>query len=249
MNSTNFSKSFCFNIFKFKKYHFTNFTKKPVSLHYFGCIIKGSAEIISGKEKLELKPNEIFYIPKGLKYQSRWFGEEIEFYSFGFEISPISTSFVLQKIDCSEKTQEIFNELCKEIPFTEKGIGKLYYFFGLVADGMKQAKKPAIHPITEKAIEYMTDNPNCKISDIAKYCHVSNSYIYSLFKNHLNKTPNDVRLEILCEKAVLFLTTTDKSIQEISDLLDFSSTSYFRKILKTYIGKTPREIRNNAKGI
>ena len=249
MNSANFSKSFRFNIFNLKKFHVTDHTKKPIPLHYFGYIIKGTAEITAKNEKLELKPNDIFYIPKGLNYQSQWFGEEITFYSFGFEISPINKSFVLQKIHCSEKAQEIFHELCKEIPFTDKGIGKLYYFFGLIADGMKQRKNPATNSVMEKAIEYMTENPNCKISDIARRCNVSTSYIYCLFKKHLNKTPNDIRLEILCEKAILLLATTDKTVQEISDILAFSSTSYFRKILKAYAGKTPREIRKNAKGI
>jgi transcriptional regulator GlxA family with amidase domain len=42
------------------------------------------------------------------------------------------------------------------------------------------------------------------------------------------------------------LTTTNKSVQEISDILGFSSTSYFRKILKLYTDKTPLKIRKEA---
>lgn len=252
MNDVKFSNSFSFNTLKFKKYHLTDNTKSPVSKHYFGCIIKGSAKIITKKEKLELKPFEIFYIPKGLKYQSRWFSDtdgQIEFYSFGFEFSPVNKSFVLQKINCSKKAKALFDELCLEIPASDKSIGLLYYFFGEISSSMKQAKNPTINPIIEKATEYMSEHTDCKISDVAKYCNVSSSGIYSIFKKHLNKTPNDVRLDLLCEKAVTLLSTTDKSVQEISDMLSFSSTSYFRKILKSYIGKTPREIRNNIKSI
>lgn len=252
MNDINFSTSFGFNIFKFEKFHLTDNSKIPVNKHYFGCIIKGSAEIISKKEKIEVKPNEIFYIPKGLKYQSRWFSDnngQIEFYSFGFELSPINKSFILQKINCSQKVKNLFDELCLEIPITDKGIGKLYYFFGEISHNMKQAKKATANPIIEKATEYMTEHPNFKISDIAKYCNVSTSSLYYIFKKYLNKTPNDVRLEILCEKAVLLLTTTDKSVQEISDTLGLSSTSYFRKILHKHTGKTPREIRKSSLSI
>ena len=252
MNDINFSKYFSFNIFKFEKFHLTDNSKAPITMHYFGCIIKGSAEIMSKKEKIEIETNEIFYIPKGLKYQSRWFADDngqIEFYSFGFELSAINKSFVLQKINCSQKAKTLFDELCHEIPITDKGIGKLYYFFGEIADNMKQAKTPIINPIIEKATEHMTEHPNSKISDTAKYCNVSTSGIYSLFKKHLNKTPNDVRLEILCKKAVLLLTTTDESVQEISDTLGFSSTSYFRKILKAHTGKTPLEIRKSSLSI
>ncbi|MBE6762725.1 MAG: AraC family transcriptional regulator, partial [Ruminococcaceae bacterium] len=63
---------------------------------------------------------------------------------------------------------------------------------------------------------------------------------------HLDKTPNQFRNEILCEKAISLLTTTNKSVQEISDTLNFSSTSYFRKILKAHTGKTPLEIRKKS---
>lgn len=246
MNDIKFFNSFNFNIFKFDKYHLTDNTKNPVSTHFFGCVIKGSAKIISKNEKIILKPNEIFYIPKGLKYQSQWFPDDdgkMEFYSFGFEFSPIKKFLVLQKIDCTDKVRKLFDELCLEIPITHKGIGKLFYFFSEVANSMIQANSPNINPTIEKAIEYMSENPNNKISDIARLCNISESGIYTLFKRQLNKTPNDVRLEILCEKAVLLLKTTDKTVQEISDMLDFSSTSYFRKILKAYTNKSPLEIR------
>ena len=249
MNKPLSYKDFNYNLICFNKYHFTDHSKTPAEYHYFGCILKGSAKIKTQKTELSLNPYEIFYIPKGLHYQSHWFGEngnEIKFYSFGFKISPINKSFVLQKLVCSEKALEIFNELCEEIPFTEKGIGKLYYFFGLVCDDMKESKKSQINPLIEKATEYITNNPNCKISDIAKFCNISEPTVFSLFKKHFNKTPNQFRNEVICEKATTLLTTTNKSVQEISDSLNFSSTSYFRKILKAHTGKNPLQIRKES---
>lgn len=252
MDNIKFFKSFNFNIFKFDKYQFRDNTNPPIPVHYFGCLIKGTAKIISKKETLNLKENEIFYIPKGLKYQSHWFPDnsgQVEFFSFGFKFSPINNFFTLQKINCSQKATVLFKELCNEIPITNKGIGRLYYFFSEVADDMIQQPNSNINPIIEKAIEYINEYPNLKIADIAKLCDISESGIYILFKKQLNKTPNDIRLEILCEKAVLLLKTTNKSIQEISDTLDFSSTSYFRKILHHYIGKTPTEVRKSSHSI
>ena len=55
-----------------------------------------------------------------------------------------------------------------------------------------------------------------------------------------------MKQEILCEKAVQLLTTTDLSVEEISNRLLFSSSSYFRKIFKKYTGKTPRQIRKDS---
>jgi hypothetical protein len=142
LNDSSFCKSFHFNVYRFNKYHLTDNSKRPVPLHYFGCLIRGTAEIISKNEKISLKPNEIFYIPKGLKYQSKWYIDDrdgVEFYSFGFEYAPIDKSFVLQKITCTETAAKLFEELCHEIPITDRGMGKLYSFLGEVAENLVQA--------------------------------------------------------------------------------------------------------------
>jgi AraC-like DNA-binding protein len=81
---------------------------------------------------------------------------------------------------------------------------------------------------------------------VADHCGISESGLYALFKKQLGKTPNDIRAEALCQKAIGLLTTTNKSVQEISDMVGFSSTSYFRKVLRKYTGKTPLGIRKDA---
>lgn len=249
MDETNFCKNFSYNIGLYDNYHLTDNTKEPIKSHFFGYLISGTAEIKTKNSVLLLEPNDVFYIPKGIRYQSQWFAknnEQIKFYSFGFKISPMNKTYVLQKINCSDKAKKILDELCEEIPITEKGIGKLYYFFGEVIDRMQPSKKNKSNPIIEKAIEVLTENPSFKISEVAHRCDVSESGLYLVFKKHLNKTPNDIRLEILCEKAVTLLSTTNKSVQEISDTLDFCSTSYFRKVLKAHTGKSPLGIRKES---
>ena len=249
MKDIDFCNTFVFNILKFNKYRLNDNSKIPTCRHYFGCLIKGTAKIKSKHEYIELKPGEVFYIPKGIKYQSRWFCDESgknEFYSFGFDIAPTSKRYILQKIKCTENAQVLFNELCEEIPFSENGIGKLYRFFGEVSHQMEQAKNISVNPVLEKALDYMSDFPNAKICEIASFCNVSESGLYLIFKNHHNKTPNEARLDILCKKAAELLATTDLSVEEISGRLGFSSTSYFRKILKTRTNKTPLEIRKEA---
>ena len=69
--------------------------------------------------------------------------------------------------------------------------------------------------------------------------------LYTAFKRH-GSTPNQTRQELLVRKAKQLLTTTDSSVQEISDQLGFSSTSYFRKILHRQTGKTPTQIRREV---
>ena len=250
MNEVNFCNSFLFNVFRFANYHFTDCTKRPVPRHYFGCLTKGRAVIRTQQQTLRLQPGEVFYIPKGLRYQSQWFGDEeensIEFYSFGFQVAPTKQTYILQKLSCTTSAQALFAQLCKQIPFAEKSIGILYQFFTEVSEQMTQAQKPYSNPIVEEATRYIYYDPNIKISQVAAHCGISESGLYALFKKHTGQTPNELRLRALCSQAVELLSTTNKSIQQISDTVGFSSTSYFRKILRKYTGKTPLEIRKES---
>ena len=169
----------------------------------------------------------MFYIPRGLCYQSQWFGsprENCELYSFGFRFTPINKYFILQKIPLTAETSSLFEELTRELEEKAVNIGKLYYFFELCSKDMIEASQFLTVSVIEKATEFLRDNPEAKISDAARFCGVSESGIYILFKRHLGKTPNDIRLMLLCERAVSLLTNTGSWVEEISSSIGLSST-------------------------
>ena len=97
--------------------------------------------------------------------------------------------------------------------------------------------------IVSDSLDYMWNHPKENMRNVARYVNISESALYLAFKKAKSTTPNEEKQKILTKKARRLLTTTDKSIQEISDYLGFSSTSYFRKVMYKHTGKTPREIR------
>lgn len=101
--------------------------------------------------------------------------------------------------------------------------------------------------IAEIALEYMHNNTEFHIADVANHCKVSESTLYGIFKKAYNRTPVEMKQEIFCERASELLITTNLSVEEISDKLNFSSSSYFRKVFKKYTGKTPLQVRKNTK--
>ena len=93
---------------------------------------------------------------------------------------------------------------------------------------------------------FIYDHPESRASEIARNCGISESTLYSVCKSASGQTPLEIKQQILLDKARLLLTTTDKIVQEISDILGFSSTSNFRKALRKQCDMTPKEIRKNA---
>lgn len=89
-------------------------------------------------------------------------------------------------------------------------------------------------------------DPSRKIADIAAACGVCESGLYGVFRRTYRETPNTVRQRVLCEQAKHLLVTTDLSVEEISERLSFSSSSYFRKVMRKHTGMTPGEIRRRG---
>ena len=97
--------------------------------------------------------------------------------------------------------------------------------------------------LVEEIKKCIRENLDCSMCEIAKKSGMSEPYMYSLFKKCADITPNDYKQKILCEKGIELLLTTNKKVEEISEIMGFSSSSYFRKVLMKHTGKTPREIK------
>jgi AraC-like DNA-binding protein len=213
-------------------------------------MLKGTARLNSHFNSIEIKEGDVFYIPKELLYQSRWYGNadnEIEFYSLGFKVFPKedSINYMLQKIELNRETEILLDKITQNLLVNCENIGYLYTFMGLVSKNMEISINDKSEANLRKAIAFMRNNLNVNVRDIAKYMGMSESGIYAMFKRSLNKTPIEIKHKILIDKACELLVTTDKSVEEISDMLCFSSSSYFRKIMKAQINKSPKEVRSN----
>ena len=248
MNSIVLYDAFRFFRITFDKYHHTD-NRCGAPEHYIAYMEEGSCRLVSEKISVEIKEGDVFYIPMGLPYQSFWHGEgRISFITLGFKLFPetADNNFLMQKIDCSSGIKELIKKITVNKSPDSRTISDFFSILDKLLPLMKAEKLSRAENIYVTSRAYILKNTNCTAKDIARHCAVSESTLYLSFKTAANKTPNEVKNEVLCEKAQILLTTTNKSIQEISDTLGFSSASYFRKIFRTNTGKTPSEIRKNA---
>lgn len=248
MNGVFLSKDFNFLNIELNKFHYTDNRENKLHPHYLALLLKGTAKLVTKNETVELIEGDVFYIPLGCSYESYWYGEEIEWISLAFSYFPETqhTDYKIQKIECSDNVKEIITSIPLNQPVTSGALGLFFNALSLLIPNMQTEKKNRNDALFRNARYQLTLHTNWDIPKIAKECGVSESTLYTAFKTVCGKTPNGIRQEILTQKAILMLTTTDKSVEEISGELGFSSTAYFRKILAKTIGKTPREIRKNS---
>lgn len=249
MKDSDFFKSFYFNEFSYtKKAHVDN--SKGAKTHYIGYMKSGSGVLISAQQRLTVAAGDMFYIPRGCRYHSYWTPEdgEVRFDSIGFDYfpAPEGTHYPLQKLSYTQAAWETFAPLSADKTVTPASIGTLYTLLGLLQPTMERSAPEYKNALTDLALQQMNADPNASIAQIAARCGISEATLYNTFRRVLRKTPNTVRLEVLCQKAAQLLITTSLSVEEVSRQCGFSSASYFRKVLFSITGKTPRQLRAEA---
>ncbi len=248
MMKTAFFNEFIFLNIKFDKYHHTD-QRKGAPMNYLAYMIEGTAKIVSENRTINIKEGDVFYIPKNLSYQSYWYGTDvIDFLSFGYLSLHTSENIKagLQTVPCSKETlNKILKIPTKGNNVDLKALCQFYEVMDEISPILECSCDNNEEIIADRIKKCITDYPHLSNAEIAKKCAISESYVYPVFKKMTRLTPNDYKQKVLCEKGIELLLTTNKKVEEISDMLKFSSSSYFRKVLKKHTGSTPREIRNN----
>ncbi len=96
----------------------------------------------------------------------------------------------------------------------------------------------------KKAVDFMKvliSSP-LTVSDIAKYCAISESGLKRLFKKYAGMSVHKYFINLKL-KTALSMLESGKSVSETAELLNFSSQSYFSVAFKRETGKNPSEIK------
>ena len=95
------------------------------------------------------------------------------------------------------------------------------------------------------AVDYIICHLHSRIliEDTAEYLRISPSYLSRLFKKEIGVSFGEYVNKLKIEEAASLLLYTEYSDTEISNLLAFSSQSYFIKVFKKYMGTTPKKYK------
>ena len=244
-------KSFAFKHYIYNPGKHTD-NSQGVNPHYIGYIYQGSARFVSTKGTLELQEGDLFYIPRNCPYHSYWYGNGgVIFDSFAFSAIPQQTyiTYCLQKLTMTDQIAQLHQELAADRTVNARSVGVLYQLLWALIPTMKHQTQCKSNALARQIADYIHAHPNERAEQTARNCGVSESTMYHVLKQELGKTPNQLRQEAKCQQAVVLLTTTDLSVEQISSQLGFSSSSYMRKLLHATTGKTPLQIRKSSQSI
>ena len=246
MNNAQISNSFRFVTFRKEKYSYTD-CRGGSPDHYIAYMRSGHCRIVTAAYTVEIQEGDVFYIPYGIPYQSYWYGDDlICFDSYAFQLFPEfeNYDYPMQVIPHNDEILSLINQLTGGIHHTTcAAVGTLYTLLALLLPRMKFNPVSRSHALIKAAEDYLYTHPDARIGELAKQCGSSESGLYAIFRRNAGMTPNELRQKVLTQKAEELLATTDLPVETVSEMLHFSSSSYFRKILKKYTGLTPKEIR------
>lgn len=109
-----------------------------------------------------------------------------------------------------------------------------------------KVKKNNYSKTMDNTIHYIHHHLSQKLTlkDVADYMNVSQSHLSRLITKELGMSFTDYVLYLKIEEAKKLLQYSNNSLLEISDILNFSSKSYFAKCFKKVEGITPTEYVN-----
>lgn len=99
-------------------------------------------------------------------------------------------------------------------------------------------------------VKYIIDynsHKNLTVKDIADKLHYSVNYVIRSFKKEFDKTPAQYYLERKIELAQMYLRTSEDTVSEISEKLNFIDQHYFSNAFKRSTGMTPSLYREKFK--
>lgn len=99
-----------------------------------------------------------------------------------------------------------------------------------------------------RALEFVEMNcsKDLTIKDVAENLNISTSYLWKLFRKHVDLTFNEYLTKSRMQKAKQLLKTEDLKIYEISEACGYKDYRYFSSVFKKYVGLNPTDYRKTV---
>ena len=130
--------------------------------------------------------------------------------------------------------------------------GQLGVFLSVIAEGadvIEKEENDKANNYVQKAVEFIQSNycNPIKVTDVADYVCINRSYLYTLFQNYLNVSPQQFLTIFRLTKASELLQSTSYSIESIALSCGYSDALVFTKAFRQMRGVSPSVYRKEMK--
>lgn len=234
-----------------KKFSFKNIFSTGSELYFerpcIGYIKKGYVQFFHSGKTTYAYEGDLIYIPFETKHQSIWYGSpDIDWYSIQFDFTLKHSLFDYRFQILNNYPSQIIEKMVSS--FEESYFLSVSFFYRLLDDVYKKMKitpTSSVYLSIKPAIDFVENNyekPIC-IDNLADLCNMSRSAFFKSFRKALNVTPIEYKHNIMIQHAIDLISSTGLSIEEISTMVGFPSSNYFRKVFFKFTEKTPKELR------
>lgn len=227
--------------------------ENTISQHIFRSVEEGKIIVNSQGKTVIAKKGDLLYIPLGQFAEAKILAEP-KCHGTVLRLHYLPKvdllGYPLQAIKMSDELKDAFNEIPILTRFerniTVNVIWKTYKFLDIFQN--------TVTPYTDKynirlqkALEFMKENDDYSIKELAKYCEISERQLRDTFYKVLNVSPIEMKHRIQAVKADTLLKTTDLSVEEIANKVGYYSTNQLRNVMKKRYFALPKEIRKKSK--
>lgn len=156
-----------------------------------------------------------------------------------------SYSYKIQKISPPEieRIKNYFFEGLKQFNNKNDFLNSCKILFNILTEVLPLLNKKKINysPNIKNAVDYIENNYTIdfKVDELAKIAFMSTSRFYPQFKKETGLSPIDYKNKVRIEHAVTYLSTSSYSIEDLTTILGFNSSVYFRKVFRKIMGENP----------
>ncbi|WP_338421141.1 AraC family transcriptional regulator [Staphylococcus massiliensis] len=242
---------------------YTYKVKRQAVLHY---ISKGSGTIHYEDQVYHLKAGDLFLLKKDINvsyypsptnpwtyYWVGFSGKQVRSY---LSRSTVNEDYVIQDTDTKTLSHIIFNmfDIARSYnPILSDDIRLMRHLYDLLYHLQLQFPKPIedIKPESystlEKALNYIHNHymDGITIHDITEHVNLSRSYLYKLFKNNLDESPQYYLIHLRMYKASQLLLHTNKPINTIAREIGYHDALMFSKAFKKHFSMSASQYRKS----
>lgn len=233
------------------------YTPGIIPYNMFILILNGEGVFSIDNETLIAHPDEILFVPQGVKFQSHGIKNRFDYYCFQFYSSSASYPFKKRyKIESPDYFAHLYedmfeNWITKKIGYKFRIKSVMYRIFTkLLTEDTSENENIKSVNIISKSLSYMRKNyyeASLNIEDIAKESNITSAHFRNLFKEVYSISPLKHINKMRIMRATQLLEYTTMPINQISSTVGIPNVYHFNKLFKSIMNTSPGSYRRDMK--